>query len=332
MTRPIIILGVDRSGTSLVAEMVHRWGAWGGDPKKLSRGDHRNPQGYWEFNPMCQVVGQLLRATEDSLFFPRYPEVVREKASDPHCRGKALQLIARMEREGRSWFWKEPFLSVQLPFWRQFWENPIYIVTVRHPYETALSWQDFILPPEVSRTTSIISANLLRWQFFMWSILDGLRGVTAKIFIPYDQLVRCPETQSRRLHEFLDGEHGIQCSDEGHIAKMTATVNPKHRSHAITAPFSEIAQATATQKELFCIMLRMIDDPGHTVDTDRYCLTPPESEYLENLRAFLSYYGNWNQALNSIPVRLAMKVGRGLRLASQVWRTPEPAMFRSGNP
>jgi len=31
---PIIVLGVERSGTSVVAEMIHRWGAYAGDQEK----------------------------------------------------------------------------------------------------------------------------------------------------------------------------------------------------------------------------------------------------------------------------------------------------------
>ena len=31
-SQPIIVLGVERSGTSVGAEMVHRWGAYAGPP------------------------------------------------------------------------------------------------------------------------------------------------------------------------------------------------------------------------------------------------------------------------------------------------------------
>ena len=34
----IIVLGVERSGTSVVAEMVHKWGAYAGSFRKVTQG------------------------------------------------------------------------------------------------------------------------------------------------------------------------------------------------------------------------------------------------------------------------------------------------------
>ena len=50
--RPIIVLGAERSGTSAVAEMVHRWGTHAGDPDDLPEPDHRNERGRWEYQPL----------------------------------------------------------------------------------------------------------------------------------------------------------------------------------------------------------------------------------------------------------------------------------------
>src|SRR5947209_7457888 len=60
--RPIIILGVDRSGTSLIAELVHRWGAYAGEASELAPGNEGNPQGYWEYMPMEDFLSDLSRS------------------------------------------------------------------------------------------------------------------------------------------------------------------------------------------------------------------------------------------------------------------------------
>ena len=49
---PIIVLGAERSGTSVVSEMVHRWGAYAGPSEKLHKADAHAPRGYWEFLPL----------------------------------------------------------------------------------------------------------------------------------------------------------------------------------------------------------------------------------------------------------------------------------------
>jgi hypothetical protein len=40
---PVIILGAERSGTSVCAEMVHAWGAYAGEPAELDAPDALNP-------------------------------------------------------------------------------------------------------------------------------------------------------------------------------------------------------------------------------------------------------------------------------------------------
>jgi hypothetical protein len=56
---PIIVLGVERSGTSVVAEMVCRWGAYSGEDEKLRKGDEHNIQGYWEYTPIWDFLVEL---------------------------------------------------------------------------------------------------------------------------------------------------------------------------------------------------------------------------------------------------------------------------------
>ena len=56
---PIIVLGVERSGTSVVAEMVHRWGAYAGTPEMLHEADAHAPRGYWEFLPLWDLLVEL---------------------------------------------------------------------------------------------------------------------------------------------------------------------------------------------------------------------------------------------------------------------------------
>ena len=58
-SQPIIILGAERSGTSLVAEMVHAWGAFAGASEKLHAADAHAPRGYWEYLPLWVFLAEL---------------------------------------------------------------------------------------------------------------------------------------------------------------------------------------------------------------------------------------------------------------------------------
>ena len=58
--RAIIVLGAERSGTSVVAEMVRRWGAYSGDAEKLRKGDEQqSAKGYMEYPPIWDVLAKL---------------------------------------------------------------------------------------------------------------------------------------------------------------------------------------------------------------------------------------------------------------------------------
>jgi len=92
--KPIFIRGMDRSGTSLLGQMVLRWGAFGGDLDQLSRGDRFNPAGYFENRALQSLFRQVFRGripTDDT-----YLETMREKAQHPEHRALVANLVDSM--------------------------------------------------------------------------------------------------------------------------------------------------------------------------------------------------------------------------------------------
>jgi hypothetical protein len=184
---------MDRSGTSLVGNIVYHWGAYGGDYTLLSEGDEKNPRGYWE---NTEDLGPFMRHFMQDIgvdfWHPSFVDIIIKKAADPYFRNLALSLISKMRQEGRIWFWKEPELSLLLPFWKKIWGNATYIITVRNPYDSALSWQKFLIPNAEEEKICIVAANLLRWQAIMMSILEYTQDCYSKHFIVYEELVSNP--------------------------------------------------------------------------------------------------------------------------------------------
>ena len=189
MCRPIIVLGAERSGTSVAAEMVQRWGAYAGEPDQLTPGDARNPQGFWEYKPVWDFLAKLGGFDAGASWWDAdFQTHMREKRSQPVYRDEALALIAGMDKAGRPWFWKDPALSFFLPFFQAIWGNAVYVITVRDPYDIARSWQQFVLPPKFEGAVSLIAGNLLRWQYMISLILEHTEAAQDKIFIPYEEL------------------------------------------------------------------------------------------------------------------------------------------------
>jgi hypothetical protein len=236
---PVIILGAERSGTSVCAEMVHAWGAYAGEPGELAAPDQLNPHSRWEFLPLWDLlaaVGDF--AVGGTWWQESFQENVGVKAGDPRLAGRARPLVARMEAGGRPWMWKDPALCHFLPFWMRFLARPVFVVTVRDPVDVALSWNQFRTAGGQGETS--VSCNLLRWQHMMLSVLRATDRAAPALFIEYEQVTSDPAGQARRLAAFLDTQCGNRPSAA--VEAMAAACDPalhrnregKHRRDLMT--------------------------------------------------------------------------------------------------
>ena len=141
---PVIIAGMHRSGTSLVASWLAALGLHVGD--RLWPADRRNPRGYFEDAGFVELHGRILRGatveepghrdwgwTEsgrlDRGVLDRYAEEARALAA------------SRAGGEG-VWGWKDPRTTLLLDFWDEILEErPLYLLLYRLPWEVADSMQ-----------------------------------------------------------------------------------------------------------------------------------------------------------------------------------------------
>lgn len=285
-SRPIFILGVDRSGSSMVSEIAYRWGANAGDLNLLAEANHGNPQGYWEYQPMELFVQKLHREAKVSPWNPQFPARLHQLSSEPALREEAKTLIAAMETD-LAWFWKEPSLSLCLPFFQSILDNPLFIVTVRNPYESGLSYEKFMLPGALHGTVHLRGLFLLRWQHYMLSILDRISSDPNTIYLSYDELLARPTEQCERLCAFLDGHCGRSDDNAARVRKMAEVVNPSLWRNRSKVSLDDIEEATPAQRELFRHMLQRTHEPTASFDRSLYPMAGWWPEYLENVDLML---------------------------------------------
>jgi hypothetical protein len=281
----IIVLGTERSGTSLVTEMVHRWGAYAGEPDKLTAAHEHNPQGQWEYEPLWDFlveVGDFAQGVTwwDASFEAR----IKAKRQLPELRSKALELMAEMEREGRPWVWKDPALCHFLPFWKPIWGDVAYVITVRHPYDIARSWQRYAAPAHLQESAHLVACNLLRWQHMMLMVLRATDDVDRKIFVEYEALHRQPLVGARRLAAFLDEQSRSASADEPTILAMAQTVNPALWRNKVDRPLPALAEATAEQRALYDFLRRKVTDPAAEF-VDDFPMPPGWWDFVHNAEA-----------------------------------------------
>lgn len=136
--KPIVVIGMHRSGTSSVANALHKLGLDLGESGDLLEPNDFNSEGYWEHVKVLELDNHSLEAfglsyerlepiTESWLELPQAKRVLSEIESvlSTNFGGKAL------------WGWKEPRSSVLLPFYNEAFKalnlDPTYVICVRGP-------------------------------------------------------------------------------------------------------------------------------------------------------------------------------------------------------
>lgn len=205
--RNILVVGVPRSGTSLTSAVFSRKGYHVGWIEKDSGriGDEGNPFGYFEADDViARNVEILQRAgySEDNTWLRAMiteEEIGQIDALEP---SQAHREFIRQYGTHAPWIWKDPRLTLTLPYWWKILDARTtgVIVVWRDPEE---SYQSFVRcgwyqPSEQAREEVLhridVHLNAARRAIEKYSI--------PHITIHYDEYLKQPEIVVRRIGEF----------------------------------------------------------------------------------------------------------------------------------
>lgn len=195
MAQAFCILGMHRSGTSLVAQLLARLGVDFGPRRELLDADADNPKGYWEIERVVHanewILQSLGRRWDTAFPLPRgwhaSPELRHHRA---HVRKVLGELFAGRERFG----WKDPRCCLTLPLWRNALEQagtPVHCVLVlRNPLDVARS---------LARRNDFAVANGLGlWYHYTLQCLVDSVGAP-RVAVRYQDLLSQPLQEATRL-------------------------------------------------------------------------------------------------------------------------------------
>jgi len=132
MARVLIITGMHRSGTSLVASLFERAGIYLGARLLAPQAD--NPFGFFEDVEFVSFHEAALRARGQNILVPRAfiltPDAIEEQ--------RARELIAARAAYAL-WGWKDPRTSLALDFWNALIPDARFLFVYRHPFDVILS-------------------------------------------------------------------------------------------------------------------------------------------------------------------------------------------------
>jgi hypothetical protein len=205
----IVVLGMHRSGTSLVTRVLHELGCHVGavDWEK----------GHFEQAEVIAINDALLAGAGDYRWFDADP------ASFPAHEECGTELIGRIEavvqalNTDRPWVLKDPRLCVTLPWWKAHLSTPLYVLVLRDPTEVAMSLQ--------RRNRMPLDLGKTMWESYFRSAL--LHSADApRVLVKHHDLLRDPVESIHHLASRLEsmGVTGLRAAD---TTDWTSTVDPK---------------------------------------------------------------------------------------------------------
>ena len=273
---PIIVLGAPRSGTSLIAGVLHSRGiAMGSD---LLEPDSGNSHGYFEDIDFIDFHRQLLARTAALVGRVFEDSTMREQAFDfeptPADITTAKALIEQRS-ELSSWGWKDPRTCLFLPFWRKLLPDARFIIAYKHPLEMSASllrmgknW-DLALDPLIA---------VRSWTFYMSETLKLIREIPQEqCFIANTgSLINDPATLIKRLKEWGINQIDSTAFTSHIVPKLTTESKPSPNTRRDFAyHFPEAAQVFEQLQHVSAQPMEWLPQPKN--DDSQFSSLPEES-------------------------------------------------------
>ncbi len=222
----MMVVGMHRSGTSLITRLLNIAGADLGDQSDLLPADSGNLSGFWESKSVIAFNEKLLEILGGSSYDPplRPPGWVERddvRAVSEHAKAFLSQTF------GGSPLWaiKDPRISVLLPFWQSLIEEPKYVLCIRNPLAVAASMakRDLMTFPQVS----------VLWHVYTLRALADTEG-TDRIVAFYEDVMRDPYEEAERIYKYVGtgvgiDDPGVRASIGSYVSKGLTHHNPSEQ-------------------------------------------------------------------------------------------------------
>ncbi len=189
--KTVIVLGMHRSGSSLVAGILHHLGVNMG--RRLLGPKFDNPKGFYENLNFLYLNERLLHSAGGTWYNP--PSAERIKELD-----KAYSTIIKTlvdQEKSELWGWKDPRTVITLPLYMSYVKQPCFVVVHRNPLAIAMSLhrRDGFSVEEGLTLFSVYTNRLAKW-LLRWPKIDRLH-------LQYEQCIAEPQAMIDRIKEFI---------------------------------------------------------------------------------------------------------------------------------
>lgn len=191
----VFVLGMHRSGTSLISRVVNLLGYHLGADEHLMVPTQFNPNGYWENQLLTDLNDEILARLGGTWCEPpAFPDGWEHSDELADLRCKASTIIETEFKGISSWSWKDPRNCLTLPFWQSLLPPLRCIIVIRNPIDVARSL-------EHRDGLSFRQAAFL-WLLHVRGSLVNSAGYD-RIILFYEDLMRNGASELERLCSFL---------------------------------------------------------------------------------------------------------------------------------
>jgi hypothetical protein len=196
-SRPVIVLGMHRSGTSVVAQVLNALGIYAGRPDEFAQADMFNPTGYWEHKEVLELNNEILATLGASWIDPSRADVSR--LSDDRRAvyvARARQIVDRSLQGRGPFLLKDPRMALLFPLWREALQNAICVIAWRAPMAVARSL--------ATRDKQPLLVSVAVWEHYTRTLLRHSEGCP-RVLVSYGDLIAEPARVTGELHAALTG-------------------------------------------------------------------------------------------------------------------------------
>lgn len=182
-SKQIIVLGPHRSGTSMVAGILHHLGVFMGEDLVMGNMPEQ-PTGYFEDREFLQLNERILSRAGGG--WQDIPDQAAINSTADRFSEEIADLIGRRS-EHKIWGWKDPRTCLTLPLYLRFLSNP-HIVIVQRDYlaiKASLIKREKGLMDSV--TAAIITETYLK-RIFSNVLGSGAAPFPGLVAVPYSKL------------------------------------------------------------------------------------------------------------------------------------------------
>ena len=196
----ILVIGMHRSGTSVVSRLLNMMGCYFGPEGKGMLPGEDNPKGFWERLDVVELNDKILSSTKSNWHNVSDFNLDEIGGAERNIFEKEIQKIIYQLDSQRPWYLKDPRMCLTMPLWLSQLEIPVPIIVYRDPLDVASSLK--------KRNNIPLHAGIALWEFYTISALKYLPR--DPYIINFADLLADPLEETAGVYKFLLGKN-VQC-------------------------------------------------------------------------------------------------------------------------